>query len=294
MSELVTPSYVDRRLFSLHEAEDVVEITPHRRQVSYLETNLQTLFPDRFVGANLGVYWVRGQFRHPWTGPDVLVAAPSPRGDAPRVWVVWEDGPLQFVGEVASDETRAQEPKKRVEIYQNALAVPEYLFVDLDRHQLELWRLEDGVYLQVPAERGCLYSQQLGVWFGWQPDRALVRMWTADGRMLRTPEERQQQTDAAEQRAAAEARLRQEEQRLRQEAEARGGRGTGPPRGRRARGGVGGGVGATAPQRGLKPRPRPHDLHRQLSGRPMWTNESRKIYTAARWSSILTTTRSSR
>jgi len=41
MSELVTPSYVDRRLFSLHEEEDVVEITPDRRQVSYLETNLQ-------------------------------------------------------------------------------------------------------------------------------------------------------------------------------------------------------------------------------------------------------------
>ena len=54
MSELITPSYADRQLFSLHEEEAVTEVTPHRRQVVYFETNLQVQLPDRFVGANIG------------------------------------------------------------------------------------------------------------------------------------------------------------------------------------------------------------------------------------------------
>lgn len=228
MSELITPSYVDRRLFSLHEEEDLVEITPHRRQVVYLETSLRLLFPERFVGANIGVYWVPGQFRHPWAGPDIMVAARSPRGDAPRVWVVWEDGPLEFVGEVASNETRAQEARKRDEIYRDALAVPEYLYIDLDRHRLELWRLEAGVYQRVRAERGRFRSKQLGVQFAWDTDREFVRIWGADGRRMPTAEELLQERQEAEERAAHEARQRQtaeeraeREARQRREAEAR-------------------------------------------------------------------------
>jgi hypothetical protein len=87
---------------------------------------------------------------------------------------------------------------------------------------LELWRLEDGLYQRVRAERGRLFSEQLGVWFGWDPDRALVRIWTAGGQMRPTPQEREQQLDEAEQRAAEEQRLRQEaEQRAASEAQAR-------------------------------------------------------------------------
>jgi hypothetical protein len=230
MSELVTPPYADRQRFSLHEEEDVVEITPHRRQVVYLETNLQVEFPDRFVGANLSVYWVPGQHEEPWAGPGVFVAArPPARDPLPRVWLVWEDGPLQFVAEVASEKTRrvpadgadegrrperVAERRKREEKYQDALGVPECLYVDLDRHQLELWWLQAGKYRRVREERGRLYSEELGVRFGWDPRAEFVRIWSVDGRMLPTEQEREQQLQEAEQRA-------QEEQRLRQEAEAR-------------------------------------------------------------------------
>jgi Uma2 family endonuclease len=208
MSEIVTPPYANRQLFSLHEEEDVTEVTPHRRQVSYFETNLRVELPDRFVGANLGVYWVPGQHEEPWAGPDVFVAARPPMRDPlPRVWLVWEDGPLQFVAEVASEKTRRLERRKREEKYQDALGVPECLYVDLDRHQLELWRLQAGKYRRVREEGGRLYSEELGVWFGWDPGAEFVRIWTVDGRILPTPEEWEQQL--------------QEEQRLRQEAEAR-------------------------------------------------------------------------
>jgi Uma2 family endonuclease len=238
MSELITPPYADRQLFSLHEEDEAGgaegaywgpgpgEVTPHRRQVVYLETNFQVELPDRFVGANMGVYWVPSQHEEPWAGPDVFVAARPPiRDPLPRVWLVWEDGPLQFVAEVASEKTRRLErpgthgrPRGagrqradtegcREEKYQDALGVPECLYVDLDRHQLELWRLQAGKYRRVREEGGRLYSEELGVWFGWDPGAEFVRIWTVDGRILPTPEEWEQQL--------------QEEQRLRQEAEAR-------------------------------------------------------------------------
>jgi Uma2 family endonuclease len=222
MSELVTPPYADRQLFSLHEEEAVTEVPPHRRQVVYFETSLQVELPDRFVGANMGVYWVPGQYAEPWVGPDVFVAARRPlREPQPRVWLVWEDGPLQFVAEVASEKTRRLERRKREETYQDALGVPECLYVDLDRHQLELWRLQAGKYRRVREERGRLYSEELGVWFGWDPAAGFVRIWTSVGRVLPTAQEREQQLQKAEQRAQEEQRLRQEEQRLRQEAEAK-------------------------------------------------------------------------
>jgi Uma2 family endonuclease len=214
MSELAEPLYADRALFSLHEEEDVVEIRPHRRQVVYFETNLQSLFPDRYVAANMGVYWVPGQYISPWVGPDLFVAARPPREPVERVWAVWEDGPLQFVAEVASEKTRRSERQKREEIYQEALAVPECLYVDLDRHQLELWRLETGAYRRVRAAGGRLYSEQLGLWFGWDPDRKLARLWRPDGKMMPTADEIHQQLLEAEERATA---LAAELERLRRE-----------------------------------------------------------------------------
>jgi len=219
MSEVVTSPPVDRRLFSLHEEEDVVEVSLHRRQVVYFETNLQIALPDRFVGANMGIYWVPGQLERPWAGPDVFVARLRPHAAAPRVWLVWEDGPLQFVAEVASERTRATERKKREETYRAELQVPEYLYVDLDRRQLELWRLQEGNYEQVGEEGGRLYSEELGVRFGWDTVKPLVRIWTAGGRMLPTAEEMEEQLqDEAARRLAAEQQL-QEEARRRLQAE---------------------------------------------------------------------------
>jgi Uma2 family endonuclease len=216
MSELVTFVPADRQRFSLHEEEDVVEVPPHRRQIVYFETNLQVELPDRFVVANMGVYWVPGQYENPWTGPDLFVAA-RPAKAPPRVWLVWEDGPLQFVAEVASERTRRGERRKREGIYRDALRVPEALYVDLDRRQLELWRLREGAYRRVREEGGRLFSQEMGVWFGWDAAESFVRIWSGDGRMLSTPEEKEQQLQEAEVQAQEERRLRQEEQRLRQE-----------------------------------------------------------------------------
>jgi Uma2 family endonuclease len=195
MSDIVAAPRADRRRFSLHPEEDLTETPPHRREVIYLETNIRRELPDPFVGANLGVYWVPGQFVKPWVGPDVLVSRHPLQQPPQRVYLVWEDGPLRFVAEVASERTRHTERPKRNTHYQIDLQVPEYLYIDLDRHQLELSRLRDGLYESVAAQNGRMHSEQLDLWFGWDPQQNFVRIWTAQGRMLPTAEELYEQAE---------------------------------------------------------------------------------------------------
>jgi Uma2 family endonuclease len=213
MSDITIAPPADRSRYSLHPEEDVTETSPHRHEVVYLETNLRAALPDRFVGANMGVYWIPGAFQEPWVGPDVLVSYPTANRQHRRIFLVWEDGPLQFVAEVASDRTRSEERNKREQRYRLDLQVPECLYIDLDRHQLELWRLRGGDYHLVAEQGGRLYSQELDLWFGWDPEDEFVRIWTADGRMLLTKEEdiEEQQRLAAECDAAREAETRARE-----------------------------------------------------------------------------------
>jgi Uma2 family endonuclease len=237
MSELAPAiTRIDRSLFSLHPEDEMTERRFHARQVEYFNDALNALFPELFVARNMAVYWVPGQLQHPYVGPDLFVSRHAPSEENPSVYLTYEDGPIAFVIEVASERTRASEPKKRDETYAAALKIPEYLYVDRERETLELWRLVDGVYQLVPPdEEGRLWSQELRVGFAWQKDRRLVRVLTADGIVVPTDQEaRALQQDAeilarrearrAKQearRAEQEARRAEQEARRRQEAEAR-------------------------------------------------------------------------
>src|SRR5436305_268904 len=133
MSEAAVIARADRNRFSLHPEADVTETPPHRRQVFYLETSIRRERPELFVGANLAVYWVPGQFVEPWVGPDVLVSQRPLPEEPRRVYLVWEEGPLRFVAEVASERTRRTQRRKRDTRYRVDLQIPEYLSIDLDR-----------------------------------------------------------------------------------------------------------------------------------------------------------------
>jgi Uma2 family endonuclease len=134
----------DRSLFDLHPEDEMTERRFHARQTEYLNDALTALFPDLFVARNMGVYWVRGQRRHPYVGPDLFVSRHPPAEENPSVYLTYEDGPIAFVIEVASEKTRPNEAKKRDEIYAGALQIPEYLSIDQERDTLELWRLQGG------------------------------------------------------------------------------------------------------------------------------------------------------
>jgi Uma2 family endonuclease len=219
MSEITLAAPVDRSEFSLHPEDQVTQQDSHDEQCTYLKQALRQVLPDWFVGRELAVYWVPGQRQFPYAGPDVLVARRRPAQESPTVFLTYEDGPLTLVGEVASEGTRAGEESKRDTTYATALRVPEYLYIDLNRAELQLWLLEEGRYRQLPSdEHGRLWSPALGVGFGWQEDRRLVRVVTPEGRVIPTGQEEVALRAAAEQRAEQEA-LRAERQRRRADRE---------------------------------------------------------------------------
>jgi Uma2 family endonuclease len=221
MSEAVTiTSPVDRSQFSLHPEDEMTEHAFHDRQLRYFSHALGLTLPGCFVARNMAVYWVPGQRQYPYVGPDLLVARGRPPGENPSCFVTYEDGPLTLVAEVASESTRAQELTKRDKTYGAQLQVPEYLYIDGERHVLELWRWVEGRYQRVaPDESGRYWSEKLGIGFLWQEDRRLVRVVTGTGEIIPTSEEEAELRRAAEDRAAREARRAEREaRRARQEA----------------------------------------------------------------------------
>src|SRR5439155_10229425 len=129
---------IDRSLFSLHPEEEMPECRSHDQQLETLKFALEHTLSDLFIARNMAVYWIPGQMQHPWAGPDILVSRHHPKDDDPSCYVTYEDGPLAFVCEVASPKTPGKEAERRDGTYAQALAVPEHLFIDLERHVLEL------------------------------------------------------------------------------------------------------------------------------------------------------------
>jgi hypothetical protein len=217
MSETVTPTTppADRSLFSLHPEEEFPLRLSHDAQLECLKFALECRLPDVFVARNLAVYWVPGELEEPWAGPDIFVSRHHPRDDNPWCYLTYEDGPLAFVLDVASEKTHGREAALRDETYGQALAVPEHLFIDLQRQVLELSELVNGRYQRIPPDAaGCHWSRELGIGFVWQDDGCLVRVVTATGEIVPTAQEetaRRYEAEAREwgkerQRAEAEAR----------------------------------------------------------------------------------------
>lgn len=195
---------VDRELFSLHPEEQMTERPSHRMQATYTEFALRRLLPDWFVAGNMGVYWVPGELEYPYVGPDVLVARNPPAREDAAVYLVYEDGPLTLVVEIASPGTRNMDRKKRDNDYAVELAVPWHLWIDLPRQVLELYRLLDGRYeLEAPDEQGRVWCTDLGVGFAWDATEKFVRVLARDGTIMSTSDEEATLRQAAEERAAA-------------------------------------------------------------------------------------------
>jgi Uma2 family endonuclease len=224
MSETVTLTTppIDRSLFSLHPEEEMTERRDHDEQLEYFKFALQRTLPGLFVARNMAVYWVPGQMQEPWAGPDIFVSRTHPREEAPSVYLTYQDGPLAFVCEVASPKTRGREAEKRDETYAQALAVPEHLFIDHERHVLELSGLVNGRYERIaPDAEGRHWSLELGVGFVWQPDGRLVRVVTAIGELVPTAQEETALRYEAEAREWEKERQRAEAEARAAEAEAR-------------------------------------------------------------------------
>ena len=217
MEAVVTP--VDEHdLYPCHEEDTVPQGDPHFWQVHYLGGATQAHRSDLRVTCDICHYWQPGNKKR-YVAPDVSVIAGPPPAHRPNVYLAWRDPPLLFTAEIASPSKRQADVKHKQAIYELILQVPEHLDADPERGLLALWQWGESAYRAVPPDaHGRVWSERLGLWFGYDED-GFLRLYTREGEMLLTQEEEKERADAEAQRADAEAQRATSEARRRVEAE---------------------------------------------------------------------------
>jgi Uma2 family endonuclease len=194
---------------------------------------LESFFADDpmvYVSGNMLVYYEKGNPRK-HVAPDVFVALGVPKNKRRGAYFVWLEprGPSVVI-ELTSKSTRNEDLKKKMAIYRDKMAVPEYFLFDPTEEYLEPsmqgYRLRDGVYIPIESIDGRLPSESLGLQL--ERDGEWLRYYhPQSGRWLPTLEERLLAEETARERAEAErerlaAQLQgstSELERLRQELE---------------------------------------------------------------------------
>jgi Uma2 family endonuclease len=178
----------ERDLYPTHEEDSLPEIPAHSRQIRYLIEALQARFPHLWVAGDMCLYWERNP-QGPYVAPDVAVFGAPPPDPLPTVWLQWQDAPLLFVLEVGSRSTWGNDVGPKVDTYGEVLKSPEYVYAysrperPLD---LRMWRAGRDGYERIDLDgSGRVWSEQLGVGFGFDDDRFL-RIYTPEGGVLKT------------------------------------------------------------------------------------------------------------
>ncbi|WP_439637775.1 Uma2 family endonuclease [Gloeomargarita lithophora] len=207
-----------------------LESNRHRIAMNVLIRSAQhALLPrsDVFIGGNMFVYFSREQaMNRDVRGPDVLMVLGVPPRER-QGWVVWEEGGRypDVIIELLSPSTAAIDRGAKKDLYEQVFRTPYYFIYDpFAPKSLAGWRLDlDAGYQPLVAnERGWLWCDLLGLWFGvWEGvvDRegpcTWLRLFTPQGELAPLPEEAaQQHADQEKQRAdQAQQHADQEKQR---------------------------------------------------------------------------------
>ncbi len=177
--------------------EPEMESSQHHEQTVILEKSLERLWRNRddfFIGVNLTIYFSRQRLKtHDFRGPDVFVVLNTER--RPRTsWVVWEeDGKYpDLIFELLSDSTENNDRNLKRQIYQDRFRTPEYFWFHPVTLEFTGWRLIDGIYWKIePDEHGRLWSKVINLFLGIADNE--LRFFTADGVIVPTPEEGEEQ-----------------------------------------------------------------------------------------------------
>lgn len=173
--------------------EPEMESSLHYAQLALLVSCLEWRWRERddfFIGANLTVYYSRGQLRHrEFRGPDLFLVKNTER--RPRnSWVVWEEGGRypDLIIELLSESTATIDRTSKKRLYQDHFRTPEYFWFHPETLELAGFRLDDGVYNQIPGDdRELRYSEQLGLYLGVHAGR--LRYFDRQGAVIATPAE---------------------------------------------------------------------------------------------------------
>lgn len=180
--------------------------------------------PDVYVTGNLLLFYEQGNKRR-HVAPDCFVAFGVPNHDRLH-YKLWEERVTPAVViEITSRTTRAEDTKKKFELYQSVIRVPEYFLFDPKREYLDPpligYRLADGGYVPIEPVGDRLPSESLGLHL--EREGEYLRFWhPPTGRWIPTAAERtaseRERAEAERERAEATeselARLRAELARL--------------------------------------------------------------------------------
>jgi Uma2 family endonuclease len=184
-----------------------MESSLHYAQLALLVSCLEWRWRERedfFIGANLTVYYSRGQLRQrEFRGPDLFLVKNTER--RPRnSWVVWEEGGRypDLIVELLSESTASVDRTAKKQLYQDHFRTPEYFWFHPETLELAGFRLDDGVYKPILGDdRDWRWSEQLGLYLG--VHQGQLRYFDQEGVLVATPaEEAQQEHRRAETLAA--------------------------------------------------------------------------------------------
>lgn len=208
--------------------EPPLETDLHRLQMTLLIQCLEWVWRDRnnfYASGNLTIYYSPRQRKsEQFRGPDFFVVLETERKPR-KSWVVWEeDGKYpNVIVEIISPKTAATDRGLKKQIYQDIFRTPDYFWFDPDSLELKGFQLVGGRYQELqPNTDGWLWSQQLELFLGIHQSK--LRLFTAEGQLIPTPEEaaeqEQQRAQQERQRAQqAQSQLEQERQRVERLAE---------------------------------------------------------------------------
>lgn len=170
------------------------------------------------IGVDTFIYYQENDLRKV-VAPDVFVVLGVAKSPLRRSFYTWAEGAVPTtVFEFLSDSTAHQDRREKVELYLRDIGVQEYFIHQPDMEkaaEFRGWRSVSGDILEIePDEQGSLFSESLNLHFQWEVQEKqqvrLLRPYLPDGTPITTSAELQNLKEAAETRAAEEARQRRE------------------------------------------------------------------------------------
>ncbi len=173
--------------------EPPLETDLHLQQMMLLLNCLNWWWRDRqdfYTTGNSTIYYSPRQRKsEDFRGPDFFVVLGTERKPR-KSWVVWQEGGRypNVIVEILSESTATTDRELKKQIYQDIFRTPDYFWFDPDTQEFAGFHLVDGQYqVLVPNPQGCLWSQQLELYFGIQAGQ--LRLFSVEGQMLPTGEE---------------------------------------------------------------------------------------------------------
>jgi Uma2 family endonuclease len=211
------------------DGQPMAETAIHRQNLTDLIEMLEDWFAADsmvYVSGNMFLYYVEGVPAKN-VAPDVFVVRGVDKDKElrRRTFKVWVEGHApDLIIELTSASTREEDKERKFALYQDVLAVTEYVLFDPERDWLDPplqgFRLVEGVYRPIEPVEGRLPSEVLGLRLGREGD--FLRLYDpATGRRLPTRGEALAIKDAELATKHAElAAMNAENERLRRELEA--------------------------------------------------------------------------